>query len=129
MRREHVDGRVSGSGDLYDEQPRRRTDTVTATYSGDSNHSGSSGSVSQTVNQASQTIAFTRNAPASAAYNSTFTVAASASSGLSVSYGSGGSCSNVGATYTMTSGTGTCSVTANQAGNANYSAAPPVSKQ
>ena len=32
------------------------SDTVTATYSGDSNHGGSTGSVSQTVNQASQTI-------------------------------------------------------------------------
>jgi len=38
---------------------------------------------------------------------------------LAVVYTSGGSCSNSGATYTMTSGTGTCSVIANQPGNSN----------
>jgi len=32
------------------------------------------------------------------------------------------------ATYTMNSGTGTCSVIANQAGNGNYTAAPTVTK-
>jgi hypothetical protein len=37
-----------------------------------------------------------------------------------------GGCSNVGAVYTMTSGTTACSVIANQAGNDNYSAAPQV---
>ena len=65
----------------------------------------------------SQTITFTTNAPANAAYGSQFTVAATASSGLTVMFTSSGSCSNSGATYTMTSGTGTCSVIANQAGD------------
>src|SRR5262249_4340410 len=59
-----------------------------------------------------QTITFTTKAPASATYNTSFTVAATASSGLAVSFTSSGACSNVGATYTMTSGTGTCSVIA-----------------
>ena len=104
------------------------TDTVTASYSGDSNHGPSSGSISQTVNPIGQTVTFSTNAPASATYNTSFTVAASASSGLAVTYGSSGSCSNSGATYTMTSGTGTCSVTASQAGNSNYSAASPVTQ-
>jgi hypothetical protein len=99
------------------------TDTVTATYSGDSNNAPSSGSYNQTVNPLSQTVTFTTNAPASAAYNSSFTVAASASSGLTVTYGSSGSCSNSGAIYTMTSGTGPCTVTATQAGNNDYSSA------
>jgi len=85
------------------------TDTVTATPLG-------------------QTITFTIQAPASAANGSNFTVAATASSGLTVAYTSSGSCSNAGATYTMTSGTGTCSVIANQAGNANYAAAPRVTE-
>jgi hypothetical protein len=76
----------------------------------------------------SQTIGFTTNPPASAVYKSSFTVAATATSGLAVTYTSSGSCSNSGATYTMTSGTGTCSVIANQAGNSNYSAATPVTK-
>ena len=44
-------------------------------------------------------------------------------SGLSVTYGSSGSCSNTGASYTMTSSTGTCTVTFDQAGNGNYTAA------
>ncbi|MGB9235628.1 MAG: Ig-like domain repeat protein [Terriglobales bacterium] len=100
------------------------TDTVTATYNPDANHSGSSGSVSQTVNQASQTI--TCGAlPASEPYNGSFTASCSASSSLTLSYGSSGSCSNVGPTYTMTSGAGSCLVTVTQAGNSNYLAAPP----
>jgi hypothetical protein len=82
----------------------------------------------QVVNQASQTITFTVNAPATAAYNSSFTVAASASSELTVTFTASGSCSNSGAMYTMTSGTGPCSVIANQGGNSNYSAAAPVTQ-
>jgi len=80
-----------------------------------------------TIN-ASQTIAFSTKAPASAVYNTSFTVAASASSGLAVAYTSSGACSNSGATYKMTSGTGTCQVIANQAGDSNYSPAPQVTE-
>ena len=80
-----------------------------------------------------QTITFTTSAPASAAYNSSFGVAATASSGLTVAFTASGVCSvvdhgNGTATYTMTSGTGTCSVIANQAGNGSYSAAPTVTE-
>src|SRR6185436_3836965 len=50
-----------------------------------------------------QTITVTTHAPASAAFNSSFTVAATASSGLAVTYTSAGSCSNIGATFTMNS--------------------------
>ncbi len=74
--------------------------------------------------QASQTITFTTNPPANATYGSQFTVAASASSSLAVTFTSSGSCTNSGATYTMTSGSGYCYVMANQAGNTNYAAAP-----
>ena len=77
------------------------------------------------INPASQVIALS-SVPANAVYNTSFTVVASASSGLSVTFSSGGACSNSGATYTMTSGTGKCSVIVDQAGNANYSAAPEV---
>jgi len=75
-----------------------------------------------------QTITFTTSAPSSAAYNSQFTVAATASSGLAVTFTSSGSCSNSGATYTMTAGSGTCSVIANQSGNTTYAVAPTVTQ-
>jgi hypothetical protein len=82
-----------------------------------------------TVSQASQTITFTMNAPASAVYNGQFTVAATGGgSGNAVTFTGSGSCSVSGATYTMTSGTGACSVIANQMGNSNYSAAPQVTE-
>ena len=103
--------------------------SITADYNGSTSYSPSTSSaVVQTVNPASQTITFTTNAPASAAYLSTFTVAATANSGLAVTYTSSGSCSNSGATYSMTSGSGTCSVIANQAGNSNYGAAPQMTQ-
>ena len=76
----------------------------------------------------SQTITVTSPAPANAPYNSQFTVAATASSGLPVSYSSGSTsiCTNSGATFTMVSGTGTCIVQYDQAGGSGYSAAPRV---
>ncbi len=81
-----------------------------------------------TATKASQTITVTIPAPASAAYGSQFTVAATASSGLTVTYGSAGGCSNSGATYTMTSGTTACTVKFDQAGNGNYNAATEVTE-
>jgi large repetitive protein len=75
-----------------------------------------------------QTISFVTNPPASAAYGSNFSVLATATSGLGVTYSSSGVCSNLGATYTMTSGTGTCTVTVSQAGNLSYAAATPVTR-
>ena len=108
---------ITGSGSV----------TVQASQPGNANyHAATSVSQTFTVNQASQTIAFTQNAPAVAGYNTNFTVAATASSGLPVSFTSSGVCSNVGATFTMTDSTGTCTVTASQSGNANYLAAAAV---
>jgi hypothetical protein len=85
--------------------------------------------VTETVNatKADQSISVTTHAPSGAVYGSQFTVAASAPGGA-VSYSSGGSCSNSGATFTLTSGTGTCSVMYDQAGNSNYNAAPQVTE-
>ena len=99
------------------------SNSIVATYSGDTDYDSSTGSLTQTVSAASQTISCT-GVPSSAAYNSSFTVSCSATSGLAVAYTSSGGCTNSGATYTMTSGTTACSVIANQAGNADYSAAP-----
>ncbi len=60
---------------------------------------------------------------------STYTVKATASSGLVVSFslaaGSAGVCSLAGSTVSFV-GAGTCTINANQAGNANYFAAPQV---
>jgi hypothetical protein len=108
------------------------THTITAVYSGAANYAASTGTLSggQVVNPVqSQTITFNPNPPSSAAYNTSFTVAATASSGLPVAFTSTGSCTNVGATYTVNSGSGTCFVIANQAGNAQYSPAPQVTAQ
>jgi hypothetical protein len=85
--------------------------------------------VTESVNaaKADQTINITTNAPASAAYNSSFSVAATAPGGT-VSFSSGGSCSNSGATFTITSSSGTCSVMYDQGGDANYNAASQVTE-
>jgi hypothetical protein len=102
--------------------------TLTATMAGNSNYNAVTSATSTvSLALAPQTITFTTNAPASAAYNASFTVAASTSSGLPVTYSSAGSCTG-GPTYTMTNSTGTCSVLVGQAGNTNYSAAATVTQ-
>jgi len=75
-----------------------------------------------------QSIAFTSTPPAAATVGAaTYSVAAVASSGLAVSVSvdatSTGVCSLTGATVSFT-GIGTCTIDADQAGNANYQAAP-----
>jgi Bacterial lectin/Abnormal spindle-like microcephaly-assoc'd, ASPM-SPD-2-Hydin len=102
--------------------------TLTATMAGNSNYNAVTSTTSTvSLALAPQTITFTTNAPASAAYNASFTVAAIASSGLPVTYSSAGSCTG-GPTYMMTNSTGTCSVLVGQAGNTNYSAAAAVTQ-
>ena len=76
---------------------------------------------------ASQSITVNTHAPASAANGSRFTVAATAPGGP-VDYSSSGGCSNVGATFTMTSATTPCAVHYDQPGNGSYSAAPQVTE-
>jgi len=73
-----------------------------------------------------QTITVTTSAPASAYAGDVFTVEATASSGLPVSYSSSGSCTNTGADFTITSDTGDCIVMYDQGGDANYNPAPQV---
>jgi hypothetical protein len=76
-----------------------------------------------------QTISVTTHAPESAAYNSSFTVAATGgASGNPIVYSASGACTNIGATFTMTSSTGSCTVHYNQAGNASYEAASEVTE-
>ncbi|HYF33773.1 MAG TPA: hypothetical protein VD994_00675, partial [Prosthecobacter sp.] len=78
-----------------------------------------------TVKKAPQTITFTLGSTAN--ITQTATVAATASSGLPVTYSVGGPAVLSGSTLSFT-GPGTVTVRANQAGNAVYNAAPVVTK-
>jgi uncharacterized delta-60 repeat protein len=78
--------------------------------------------------KANQTIIVTTHAPAGATFNTQFSVAATSSSGLPVSYKSSGACTNNGATFTMNSGTGTCTVNYTQAGDANHNPAQLINE-
>jgi hypothetical protein len=85
--------------------------------------------LTETVNseKADQTITVTQHAPATAAFGTGFTVDANGGgSGNPVTFGSSGACSNNGADFTMTSGTGTCTVLYDQAGDDNHNAAQEV---
>jgi probable HAF family extracellular repeat protein len=101
---------------------------VGASFAGDSNYAATSQSGTLTVSKGSQTITVNTHAPANAAYNSQFTVAATASSGLAVTYSSSGVCTNTGATFTMTAGAGTCNVIFNQTGSSNYNPAGQITE-
>jgi len=80
-----------------------------------------------TVNPASQTLSFTSGTvPTSAAYNATFTPAATSTSGLAAAITVSGGCSISSGVVTMTSGTTACVVKADQSGNSNYNAATEI---
>jgi hypothetical protein len=81
-----------------------------------------------TVAKGSQTVSFTSTAPVAAAVaGATYTVAGTSTSGLAVAFTIDASasavCSIAGSTVSFI-GAGTCVINANQAGNANYNAAP-----
>ena len=102
--------------------------TLTASQAGDANYNPVNVVRTVTAQKANQKITFPE--PASpATYGSTFTVSPTADSGLAVKVASSGVCSISGSNVTMTSGTGTCTLTASQAGdNKNYNSAPTVEK-
>lgn len=90
----------------------------------DTDNQSASCSTTITVNPAPQTISFT--GPTSATYGTPdIALTGSASSGLPVSYTATGACTIVAGAIHIT-GAGSCSVTASQAGNSNYSAATSV---
>src|ERR1043166_28895 len=122
-------GSCTNAGTLFTMTSGTGTCSVKYDQSGDSNYNAAP-QVTETVNaqKANQTITVNTHAPANATYNTSFNVSATASSSLAVAYSSSGSCTNVGAMFTMTSRTGTCSVMYNQAGNSNYNAAPQVTE-
>ena len=99
---------------------------VAAFYSGDAGFFASSGDLVQAVAKANQSIAF---GPLNGkAYGDPdFSVSATASSGLPVGFLAFGACT-VAANVVHLTGIGSCTITAFQGGNANYSAAPEVSQ-
>jgi len=92
------------------------------------NGGSTSTAFSLTNAKANQTIIVTTHAPAGATFKTQFSVAAASSTGLPVSYSSSGACTNNGATFTMNSGTGICTVNYIQAGDANHNAAQPTTE-
>ncbi len=116
---------------VYSNNTNVGTATADASWAGDASHTGNIGTDTFDITPAAQTITVTTNAPATASNGSMFNVAATASSGEIVSITALGACTvvdngNGTADITMTSGTGTCSVFYDQAGNANYSAASQI---
>ena len=84
-----------------------------------------------TVGKGSQAITFSSTVPSAASVGgATYTAAATASSGLTVTFTSGSAtvCTSGGTNGSVFTfvGNGTCIVDANQAGNGNYNAAPQV---
>src|SRR5205807_650198 len=99
--------------------------TITASQGGNANFNAAT-DVPQSFNiaKANQTITF--NALANKTFgDADFSVSATASSGLSVSFAATGNCTIAGNTVHIT-GAGSCTITGSQAGNANYNAAANV---
>ncbi len=128
-------GPCSNVGTLYTMTKGTGTCTAKVTWVTDANYLRASLTQTTTASKMGQTISFTTGAPTTASYKSTFSVAASSTSGLRVSLSlAAGSICSLGtrttaggvtsATVTMLGGTGTCTINANQAGNTDYSPAP-----
>jgi uncharacterized protein YjdB len=104
------------------------TVTITATQAGDGSFASSSFPQTIVIGKANQTIAFGTIAP-KVVTDPSFTLAATASSGLAVSYISSNPAvatvnANTGLVTILTSGS--TIITASQVGNSNYNAAPSV---
>ncbi|HEX8696613.1 MAG TPA: MBG domain-containing protein, partial [Longimicrobium sp.] len=76
-----------------------------------------------TISPAAATVTFLSTAPASLVYEGTYSPSASSNSDGALGISAGGACSMSGSTVTMTSGTGTCTVTASVPATTNYTAA------
>jgi hypothetical protein len=105
------------------------TCTVQATKAQDTQYNATSDNVAVTVNQGSQTITFSP-LPGKVTSDAPFVVSATGGgSGNPVTFTASGVCAasgTNGATISLTGAVGSCTVTANQAGNANYTAAASV---
>ena len=107
------------------------THSLTAVYAGDSrNAGGASNAITIQVNSPGQSQTITFGTLNSVSYGAApFTVSATASSGLTVSFASATTtvCTVSGTTVTIIGG-GVCSITATQTGNATWAAAPAVTR-
>src|SRR5262249_19207648 len=104
--------------------------TVRYDQAGDANYNAAPQVTESTdARAAGQTITVTQHAPSTAAFNTGFAVAATGgASGNPVTFSSPGACPSTGSALTMTRGTGTCTVKYDQAGDANFAAAPQVTE-
>ena len=98
------------------------TCTTTASWAANTDYLAASVKETTTAVKITPTVTLT-GVPATAPYQSTFTVAATSNSGVTPTLTLAGSCSISGATVTMTSGTGKCTTTASWAANNYYLAA------
>src|SRR5207244_10306045 len=115
-------GGCSNVGVSYTMTSGTATCTSSVTWPADANYTGATRSQTTTAEKIGPTVTFS-GAPASAAYQSTFTVASTTNSSASPVYTAGGGCSSAGTNYTMTSGTGSCTPTVSWAADANYTGA------
>ena len=99
---------------------------VTASFAGDSTYGAATATASLTVAGQSQTITFGTLAGRTFG-DPPFTVSATASSRLPVSFAATGACTIAGATVTVT-GAGSCTITASQAGDGTGNPAPDVAQ-
>ena len=121
-------GATSGTGSLSTATTGPHTYTVTATST---DGQTATASISYSVGLIAQAIHFTSTAPSAATYHgATYTVTASGGgSGNAVTFSSATTsiCTVSGSTVSFV-GVGTCTIDANQAGNAVYAAAPQVTQ-
>jgi hypothetical protein len=96
---------------------------VIANQSGNTNYLAAPTVTETTTAAKAMPVVTLTGPPASAPYQSPFAVTTTTNSGVTPAITATGACSIGGNTVTMTSGTGTCTVTAKWAANANYLAA------
>ena len=120
---------VNGEAVCLTDEANAGAGSFSASYSGDADNAPDSIVRSYTILKAPQTIDFPQPATQTFAPNGTFSVAATASSGLPVSFVSldNSICSAASGTVTMLQA-GTCLIEARQSGNNNYLAASPVQR-
>lgn len=116
-------GACSNVGTVYTMTSATGTCTSTVTWATDANYNGATRSQTTAAQKATQ-AALTVNAGSPLTYNTSETLTTSGGSGGgAVSYSvTAGSCSVLGDQLTANSGSGTCSVTATKAADANYNA-------